>query len=143
MKWNWRDEGFRTEPKLVRAPAGLRLYRGWGGTAQKTGSLGRPGVCFSTQEPDTRAEAERLFSAWEWGNSCLWLTEFRAAAGTELYVGPVDLGDSVDLTLRDSRQGAQVFIENPVHLRVFEVQTTKLFDDLGGKHVLPGSRRTQ
>jgi len=143
MKWNWRDEGFRSEPRLIRAPGALRLFRAWGGTSQKTGSLGRPGVCFSTQKPNTRAEADRLFSAWEWGNSCLWLTEFRVNAGAELYIGPVDQGDFVDSSLRDPRHGVQVFIQNPINAKLFEVQTTRLRDDLEGRHVLPGSRRTQ
>ena len=143
MNWNWRDEGFRTEPKRVPASPGLRLYRAWGGTSTKTGSLSRPGVCFSTQRPDTRSEAEGLFSAWEWGNSCLWLTEFRVVGRPELYVGPVHPGDYVAPHLSDPRVGVQVFIENPLHGKLFEVQTTRLADDLGGRHVLPGSRRTQ
>lgn len=131
------------EPKRVSAPAGLRLYRTWGGTSQKTGHPSRPGVCFSTQKPDTRSEAERLFSAWEWGNSCLWLTEFRLIGPVELYVGAVHPGDYVDPRLSDPRCGVQVFVENPVHRKLIEVQTIRLADDLGGMHVLPGSRRTQ
>ena len=143
MKWNWRNEGFRTEPSRVTAPAGLRLYRAWGGTSQKTGSPARPGVCFSTQRPDTRAEADGLFSAWEWGNSCFWLTEFFVSGRIEIYVGPVHPGNYVDPSLRDPRYGVQVFIENPLQGKVVEVQTTRLVDDLDGRHVLPGSRRTQ
>ena len=143
MNWNWRDEGFLAEPKRIAAPPGLRLYRAWGGTSQKMGSLSRPGVCFSTQNPDTRSEAEGLFSAWEWGNSCLWLTEFRVIGRPELHVGAVHPGDYVDPHLSDPRRGVQLFIENPVHGKLFEVQTVRLADDLGGRHVLPGSRRTQ
>jgi len=143
MSWNWRDEGFGTEPKPVPASPGLRLYRAWGGSSAKTGTPSRPGVCFSTQRPDTRSEAEGLFSAWEWGNSCLWLTEFRVIGRPQLYVGPVHPGDYVAPHLLDTRVGVQVFIENPLHGKLFEVQTTRLVDDLGGVHVHPGSRRTQ
>jgi hypothetical protein len=143
MNWNWRDEGFRAEPKRVPAPAGLRLYRAWGGTSEMMGRPSRPGVCFSTQKPDTRSEAERLFSAWEWGNSCLWLTAFRVIGRVELYVGAVHPGHYVDPQLSDPRSGVQVFIENPVHGKLVEVQTMRLADDLGDRHVLPGSRRWQ
>ena len=143
MNWNWIDEGFRTEPRRVVASPALRLFRAWGGTSRKLGSHSRPGVCFSTQKPDTRSEAEGLFCAWEWGNSCLWLTEFRVMAHTELYVGAVHSGKYVHPRLSDPRGGVQVFIENPLHGKLFEVQTTLLEDDLEGTNVLPGSRRTQ
>jgi hypothetical protein len=63
--------------------------------------------------------------------------------GTELHVGPVDAGGYVDPSLRDPGHGVQVFIENPVQGKVFEVQTTRLVDDLGGVHVLSGSPCTQ
>lgn len=65
MNWHWFKEGFRNKPKAIRAPLGLRLYRVWGGSSKKLGSASRPGVCFSTQKPTTRMEAESLFSAWE------------------------------------------------------------------------------
>ncbi|MEQ8765325.1 MAG: hypothetical protein RL885_15425 [Planctomycetota bacterium] len=73
----------------------------------------------------------------------MWLTEFRVVGRPELFVGPVHPGDYVAPHLSDPRVGVQVFIENPLHGKLFEVQTVRLADDLGGMHVLPGSRRTQ
>jgi hypothetical protein len=144
MKWQWRAEGFLSEPQRRGAPSGLKLYRAWGGTSLKNGSPSRPGVCLSTQRPSTRLEAERLFSAWEWGNPCLWLTDFRVVAGTPIYIGAVDPGDYVSPTLMGSSHGVQVFIENPVHSKqLIEVATTRLLDDLGGRYVVPGSRISQ
>jgi hypothetical protein len=143
IKWQWRAEGFLREPDRRKAPAGLRLYRAWGGTSKKAGSPSRPGVCFSTQKPATRTEAEKLFSAWEWGNACIWLTEFRVIAGTQIYVGLVDPGDHVAPNLTGSTAGVQVFIENPVQTRLIEVATTRLADDLGGWQVVTGSQRSQ
>jgi hypothetical protein len=141
MKWQWRAEGFLRQPERRGAPASLKLYRAWGGASLKSGNPSRPGV--STQRPSTRLEAEKLFSAWEWGNSCLWLTEFRVAAGTQIYVGVVDPGDYVSLNLTASGRGAQVFIENPLQSQVVEVATVRLIDDLGGRYVVPGSRLPQ
>ena len=141
IEWDWHKEGFRSKPRLVRASSGLRLFRAWGGVASKTGNPKRPGVCFSTQRPDTRIEAERLFSVWEYGNSCLRLTVFLVITGTYLYVGPVDHGSFVAPILRDPRQGVQVFVENPVHGKVLELHTTRLVDDLRANYVVPGSRR--
>src|SRR5262245_43713929 len=107
MKWHWHAEGFLREPERRDAPPGLRLYRAWGGTSQKIGSPSRPGVCLSTQRPGTRSGAEKFFSAWEWGNPCHWLTEFRVIAGTQMYVGVVDPGDFVAPNLIGSRHGVQ------------------------------------
>lgn len=73
----------------------------------------------------------------------MWVTEFRITHGTELFIGPVHQGDFVDPRLTDPRHGAQVFIEKPLHDKVLEVETTRLVDDTGNLHVLPGSRRTQ
>lgn len=143
MNWNWRDEGFRAEPKRVPALPGLRVYRAWGGPSKMMGCISRPGVCFSTQKPNTRSEAEQFFSAWEWGNSCLWLTEFRVMGRTELYVGTVHTGDFVDVNLFDPHGGVQVFIENPIRAKAIDVQTMRLADDIGGRQILPGSRWSQ
>src|SRR5688572_4847267 len=96
MKWNWRDEGFRSEPRLIRTSGALRLFRAWGGPSQKSGQPRKPWRLLLDTEARHASRAERLFSAWEWGNSCLWITEFRIMAGMELYVGPVDQGDFVD-----------------------------------------------
>lgn len=143
MNWNWREEGFRTEPKRIVTWPGLRLYRVWGGTSTKLGNPSRPGVCFSTQRPLTRLEAERLFSVFEWGNSCQWLTEFRVTGHLELFVGAVHPGDYVDPLLADPRVGVQVFVENPLHGKLCEGQTTRLGDDRAGMHFHPGSQRAQ
>jgi hypothetical protein len=142
MNWNWHDEGFSTAPRAVEAPTGLRLFRAWGGASSKTGNPARPGLCLSTQRPSTRTEAERLFSAWEWGNSCLWITEFRVAPGTILYLGHVHPGLILDLRLLGPQKGVQVFIENPVRSKIFEAWTSRLVDDLDGRHVVAGSKRT-
>jgi hypothetical protein len=80
-------------------------------------------------------EAERLFSAWEWGNSCLWVTTFRVDPGTTLYVGEVDAGLILDTELLAAVKGVQVFIENPVGTRLFELNTARLVDDLAGRWV--------
>jgi hypothetical protein len=140
MNWKWRDEGFRSEPKCITAPSGLKVFRAWGGTSKKMGTASSAGVCFSTQRPNTRTEAERLFSVWEWGNPCLWLTEFRVMDQLEIYIGAVDPGRYIDSHLSDPRTGTQVFIENPIQGKVIEVQTVRLVDDLGGRFVVPGSR---
>ena len=142
MNWSWQQEGFDAAPRAMSAPQGLLLFRAWGGAASKMGSPTRPGVCLSTLRPSTRTEAERLFSAWEWGNSCIWLTEFRTAPGTTLHVGHVDAGQVLDLRLISLRKGVQVFVENPAHAKLFEMGTTRLVDDLGGRYVAAGSRAT-
>lgn len=142
MHWNWRAEGFTAPPLTAVAPPGLRLYRAWGGASTKTGNPQRPGVCLSTQRPTTRAEAERLFAAWEWGNSCLWRTEFRVVPGTRIHIGHADPGQVLDATLRSAVPGVQVLVENPVHGKLVEVLTMRLIDDLRGIAVLGGSRST-
>ena len=142
MAWNWQDEGFSAPPRLLQAPSGLILYRAWGGNSSKTGSPVRPGVCLSTQRPTSRTDAERLFSAWEWGNSCHWLTVFRVAPGTALHVGLVDQREVFDLRLLSKRKGVQVLVENPIAGKLFEVESKRLADDLGAFQVGIGSKMT-
>lgn len=139
MLWNWQQLGFRFVPRRTVAEDGLRLFRAWGGSSRKLGLPTAQGVCFSTQRPRSRTDAERLFSIWEWGNMCLWLTEFRVSGALPIYIGQVDPGDA-DPSLRDPRPGIQVFIENPLHGRVIEMFTTRLHDDLDGRYIVPGSR---
>ena len=139
MTWNWHEEGFAAPPRRVPAPPGLLLYRAWGGNSSKTGNPARPGVCLSTQRPGSRTDAERLFSAWEWGNSCVWLTAFRVVPGTDLHVGFVDPAEVFDLRLAPVRQGVQVLIENPILGKLFETTSVRLQNDLGGRYVATGS----
>ena len=140
MAWNWQDEGFSSPPRLLQAPPGLLLYRAWGGNSSKTGTPARPGVCLSTQRPNSRTQADRLFSAWEWGNSCLWLTVFRIAPGTDLHVGLVDLAEVFDLRLVSGRGGVQVLVENPIVGKLFETESKRLTDELGGLQIGAGSK---
>jgi hypothetical protein len=143
MAWSWQEEGFAAPPTPLKAPEGTVLYRAWGGSSSKEGHPHRPGVCLSIQRPASRLDAERLFSVWEWGNSCLWLTAFRVTPGTELYVGSVDPGAILDLRLAGRRKGVQVFVENPIAGKLIEAATTRLVDDLGGFQVMPGPKMAQ
>jgi hypothetical protein len=142
MNWNWKEEGFSAPPTVMFAQPGLVLYRVWGGKSSKAGNPSRAGVCLSTQPPLSRVDAERLFSAWEWGNSCIWLTEFRVTPGTALHVGLVDQGEVFDLRLLGGRKGIQVLIENPVSSKLFEVETTRLDGDLGNLIIGAGSAKS-
>lgn len=61
-----------------------------------------------------------------------------------LYVGAVDPGDFVGPNLAlGSGPGVQVFVENPVQAKLIELATARLVDDMGGRYVSSGSRRTQ
>ena len=139
----WREVGFRDEPEWKIARAALPLYRAWGGGSSKSGDERSAGVCFSTQRPQRRTEAERLFSVWEWGNSCFWLTEFELGVGEGYYAGWVDPGAFVDARLQHPQPGVQIFVENPVGAKLRERRTTPLLDDMGGIVVVSGSRRWQ
>ena len=94
------------------------------------GNLSRPGVCFSTREPASRLEAEKLFAVFEYGNSCARLTEFSVPSGTLLWVGEVDPGDS--RAAFGNFFGPQVFFENPAAQNLRVVRTVSLRNDLGG-----------
>jgi hypothetical protein len=136
MRWNWRDEGFGSEPRSVTLHKPARIFRVWGGQASKAGSPHRAGVCFSMQKPLSRKWAERLFSVWEWGNACIWVTTFDVKPGTTLFVGSVDVGDAApDLA---DRRGVQVFIENPVAGTLREIVTERLTHDLDAGWVFVG-----
>ena len=139
----WRDVGFRDEPRSAIAWGRLTLYRAWGGSSQESGSERSAGVCFSTQRPQTRTEAESLFSVWEWGNSCRWLTEFELRAGEEYFAGWVDPGSVLDPSLQDPRLGVQIFVANPIRSKVITGRRIPLIDDTGGVFVVPGPPRSQ
>ena len=130
MTWHWHEEGFLQPPRITQATTAQHVYRVWGGTATKLGNPSRPGLCLSGQKPMSRRDAERLFSVWEWGNSCLWVTTFELVAGTTLFVGQVHPGEWEAPALTSS--GEQIFIEQPVREKVREVATERLRDDLDG-----------
>ena len=126
--WDWREEGFKHPPKQVPSKPGMRLYRAWGGKAGMRGHPSRAGVCFSTDRPSSRMEAEKSFAAFEWGNTCLMLTEFLVPAGTPVWMGEVDPGDPRAILGGDS--GVQVFIENPIAQTLIPTNTVPLTNDL-------------
>jgi hypothetical protein len=133
VQWDWREEGFKEAPQLVHAPPNMRVFRAWGGSSTVQGDPGRTGVCFSTDRPVSRRDAERLFSVFEYRNPCLHLTEFIVPAGTAIWVGTVHPGD-YSMSGRRSG-GVQVFIENPAAQTLALVRTDALVNDLGGNWV--------
>lgn len=124
--FEWQSKGFTSVPHRVVIP-GLYLFRAWGGMAKKWGCY------FSTQIPRSRTEADRLFSVWEWGNCCLWLTRFETFSETALYIGNVDPGVVYDPMLLSMREGVQVYIEPPLEGKVREKETWSLANDLHGR----------
>lgn len=137
ISWNWEAEGFQHPPQRICAPAGIRLFRCWDGTVSSMrGNPSRAGVCFSSDKPASRLEAEKLFAVFEWGNRCRNLSEFLVPAGTPMWVGNVDPGDSRAAFGRF--YGKQVFIENPAAQKLTVVSTLTLKNDLNGAWVLPG-----
>ena len=132
--FSWKEEGFLNPPARKVSKGVERIYRAWGGHSGKKGTLARPGVCFSTVKPSSRREAEKLFALFEWGNSCLKLTEFRVPAGTVMWTGTVDPGDA----RLQNPAGPQIFIENPAAQGVVEIRTSDLVGDLGGAWVHTG-----
>lgn len=135
-KWDWRKEGFATPPRCETTDNPIRVFRVWGGRSSRTGSPHRAGVCFSAQKPMSRKWAERLFSLWEWGNDCTWVTEFEVKAGTALHYARVDIGSAISGL--DDRRGIQVFIENPVEGKVIEITTERLTNDHDAGWVFTG-----
>ena len=144
--WNWRDEGFIAPPTAVPSPPRLRIYRIWGGTSTELGGVKRPGVCFSFHAPATRREAERLFSVWEWGNSCSHISTFEVESGVTLFIGKVHPGDFYQHGL--GATGSQVFIETAdARRRVRRIGPARLpANDMGRFTVIPnrdpGARRS-
>jgi hypothetical protein len=137
QKWNWHTEGFKFPPSEVRSPRQLTLYRVWGGTASEIGNPARPGVCLSFEAPTTRREAEGLFSVWEWGNSCRYVTTFQVAAGATIFVGRAHPGDFYQSGL--GAPGSQVFIETAEMRRFVRKSGSakELLNDMGRYSVVP------
>ena len=96
----WRSKGFKRQPRMIFATGGEPMYRAWGGRSAKWGQY------FLRPKPRSRFEAERLCSVFEYGNQCLYLTEFRAKAGAQLFIGRVDPGDAYDPAWCDPRRRA-------------------------------------
>jgi hypothetical protein len=65
----------------LREAAHPRQDRAPGDPPSRLRRATRPGVCFSLIAPKTRREAEGLFSVWEWGNQCRFVTSFDVTAG--------------------------------------------------------------
>lgn len=133
-KFSWKDEGFLSLPAPRLSQGGERIYRAWGGQSVAKGNPKRPGVCFSSIKPRSRAEAEKLSAVFEYGNSCLKVTEFRVPAGIVMWMGAVDPGD----TRLHPAAGPQIFIENPAAQKVVEIGTSNLANDLGANLVHTG-----
>lgn len=137
QNWNWRAEGFASEPTGVVLRGPVTLYRVWGGMSTELGSPTRPGVCFSLEQPRTRREAEELFSVWEWGNACRFVSRFQVWPSATIFVGQAHPGDFHDHGLGEP--GSQVFIEiDDVRRFVQRIGTpVSLLDDLGSVTVVP------
>jgi len=134
---DWRALGFLSQPRLIVAD-GRRLFRVWGGTSLERGDANSRGVFFSFQRPASQREAERLFAIAEFGNACTFVTEFDVPSGISMYVGAVDPGDDVHITLAIA--GEQVFIRNPWAQRLVQVgSASRLERDLGGAWIYTGT----
>jgi hypothetical protein len=135
--WNWHDEGFKLEPKCVLLRWPMTVYRVWGGTSTEMGDSRRPGVCLSFEQPKSRKESERLFSLWEWGNTCRSVSPFRIEPGAKVFVGSVHPGDFYDHGL--GSPASQVFVErNQFDRFVHKIGAAReLLDDLAPYHVVP------
>jgi hypothetical protein len=111
----------------------------WGGTSLERGDWHGRGVFFSFQIPPSRRHAERLFAIVEFGNACLFVSEFDVPPGTPMFAGPVDPGDDVHPSLVEA--GEQVFVPNPWARRLVQVgPAARLVDDLGGAWVYSGAK---
>ena len=136
-EWNWRHEGFQFAPQRVRVMQPLMLYRVWGGTATEMGDPSRAGVCLAFERPYSRRQAEGLFSVWEWGNACRFVTQFQVLAGATIFVGRVHPGDFYDNGL--GAPGSQVFVEADQVKRCMRKigASFTLSDDLGSSVIVP------
>jgi hypothetical protein len=136
--FEWQALGFLSPP-LATTAGGRRLFRVWGGTSLERGDPHGRGVFYSFERPASRLDAERRFAIAEFGNSCLFVSEFEAASDTVVWVGRVDPGESVHPDLADA--GEQVFIGNPGAQRLVQVgAAVRLEDDLGGAWVYSGPK---
>lgn len=141
--WDWKNVGFLTAPVARLAGPRERLFRIWGlwdgGGSAMFGKPASVGVCFTTVEPTSRMDAERLLAVFEWGNPATYVTEFVAPLGTELWVGEVHPGNP--RALLGTQFGEQVFVENPAAQRLIPLRTKRLQSGLGRNWYHPkGSR---
>jgi hypothetical protein len=70
----------------------------------------------SFHQPKSRREAEGLYSVFEWGNTCRFVTPFLLLPGARLYVGKAHPGDFYNAGL--GNPGSQVFVETGDDARV-------------------------
>jgi hypothetical protein len=136
-RWDWREEGFQLPPTRLTLSRRTVLYRVWGGMSSEAGNPQRPGVCLSFEAPTTRREAEGLFSVFEWGNSCRFVTAFEVASGATVYIGRAHPGDYFQSAL--GAPGSQVFIETAQMQRCARRfgAAVELIDDMGSHAVIP------
>ncbi len=134
--FDWAQVGFLRKPTPRLSVRGQVLFRAWGGRSSKKGNPDSDGVCFSTQRPASRSHAEELFSVFEYGNTCEFVTDFIVPQFTVLWWGQVDPGEPMPGP--NPPAGVQVFIENWDAQAAQEVRTTKLENDLGGAWVHQG-----
>jgi hypothetical protein len=136
--FEWKRLGFLSPPRVVVSD-GRRLYRVWGGTSLERGDEQGAGVFFSLERPTSRRDAERRSAIVEFGNACLFVSEFDVPPGTPMLVGAVDPGDDVHPSMEGA--GQQVFIRNPWARRLVVVgAAARLTDDFGGAWVYSGEK---
>ena len=138
VPFDWKAYGFLAPPSTVVSD-GRPLFRVWGGTSLEQGDPQGRGVFFSFQRPASRRDAERLFAIAEFGNACIFVSQFDVPSGTPMFVGDVELGDDVHPALAGA--GQQVFIQNPWAQRLIRVgAASRLEDDLGGAWIYSGPK---
>lgn len=129
VQFDWRANGFATEPRQAVATGAEKLYRAWGlHPGQKYGNKNLPGVCFSFDRARSRSRAEILYAVMEYGNKVYHLTQFQLRAGAPDWIGKVHPGDP--RTVLGAVSGNQVFILRQHLVFVREVSTLLLPDDL-------------
>jgi hypothetical protein len=101
---NWKELGFKFQPKCVFANGNEVLYRISGGKSNSIGSF------FSPLKINSVSEAEKNLNIIQYGNLCLRRGAFKVKAGTKLWVGEV-AGDEIDFVQNKSEQ---IYIENPL-----------------------------
>ena len=138
--FNWKEEGFGSQPVPTVADGQETLYRAWGQGSTKLGNPTRAGVCFSLDKAISRWDAERLYSVMEWNNALFFITAFSISKGTPIWTGTVDPGD-MRANLGKSF-GRQVFIERNYLRGLRAISTTHLMNDLGKNRFHPSSSKT-
>lgn len=138
--FDWKEEGFGSQPVPTVADGEETLYRAWGQGSTKLGNPTRVGVCFSLDKAASRWDAERLYSVMEWNNAVYYITSFLISKGTLIWLGNVNPGD-VRAGLGRS-YGRQVFVERRYLKDIKEISTSRLKNDLGGHEFHPSSSKT-